>query len=136
MGPGGGFGMGWMWVWWLLITLGVIALVVGLVRAGGARGGGDMRGRRSSAREILDERFARGESTSRSTAPDDGSSMSPEPGQRMTRRQALVLMGAGAVSAAAGVTGLVLGWVRRLEVPAMVHPEPRARRAASSSSQK
>lgn len=36
--------------------------------------------------------------------------MSPEPGQRMTRRQALVLMGAGAVSAAAGVTGLVLGW--------------------------
>ena len=61
MGPGGGFGMGWMWVWWLLIILGVIALVVGLVRAGGPRGGGDMRGRRSSAREILDERFARGE---------------------------------------------------------------------------
>ena len=63
MGPGGGFGMGWMWVWWLLITLGVIALVVGLVRAGGSRGsgGGGTSGRRSSAREILDERFARGE---------------------------------------------------------------------------
>jgi putative membrane protein len=63
MGPGG-FGMGWMWLWWLLLLVGVVVVVVGLMlawRSGDrSRAGGTAR-RPSSAREILDERFARGE---------------------------------------------------------------------------
>lgn len=68
MGPGGGFGMGWAWLWWLLILVGVVAIVIGLLRAGtsGRRNGRDdeapSTGRpASTARQILDERFARGE---------------------------------------------------------------------------
>lgn len=56
-------GMGWMWLWWLLILIGVPALVVGilwLVRTGGDRGRASGP-RMSTARQILDERFARGE---------------------------------------------------------------------------
>ena len=60
--------MGWMWLWWLLLRIGVPALVVGLLwlgRTGGYRGGGRREGasgpRMSTARQILDERFARGE---------------------------------------------------------------------------
>lgn len=64
MGPGGGFGMGWMWLWWLLLLVGVVVVVVGLTlawRSGDrSRGAGTARGP-SSAREVLDERFARGE---------------------------------------------------------------------------
>ncbi|MDV3222720.1 SHOCT domain-containing protein [Intrasporangium sp.] len=69
MGPGGGLGMGWVWLWWLLILVGVVAIVVALVR-GGAFGGRSSRpdDRASSpdrpvskARQILDERYARGE---------------------------------------------------------------------------
>jgi putative membrane protein len=66
MGYGGG--MGWMWLWWLLILIGVPALIVGvlwLARTGGDRGvgrGAEATGPRiSTARQILDERFARGE---------------------------------------------------------------------------
>jgi putative membrane protein len=66
MGYGGG--MGWMWLWWLLLLIGVPALVVGLLwlgRTGGHRVGGRGEGasgpRMSTARQILDERFARGE---------------------------------------------------------------------------
>lgn len=60
MGPGDG--MGWMWLWWLLILVGVAAIVFGLVRTGrpGAAGGGTAQSA-STARQILDERFARGE---------------------------------------------------------------------------
>lgn len=63
MGPGGG--MGWMWLWWLLILLGSAALAVGLVRVWRPRSGGDSDTvpSVSTARQILDERFARGEIT-------------------------------------------------------------------------
>jgi putative membrane protein len=66
-----GFGMGWMWLLWLLLAVGVILLVVVAVRAlgGGVTGGsagrdieGAPRGR-SRARQLLDERYARGELT-------------------------------------------------------------------------
>ena len=68
---GSGFGMGWMWLFWLLLVLGVILLVVVAVRAlgGGVTWGsarrdvdGVPRGR-SRARQLLDERYARGELT-------------------------------------------------------------------------
>lgn len=65
MGPGGGLGMGWMWLWWLLILIGVVAIAVGLVWAGRRGAGRDDRAGSqapvSTARQILDERFARGE---------------------------------------------------------------------------
>jgi putative membrane protein len=68
---GSGVGMGWMWLFWLLLVLGVVLLVVLAVRAvgGGVAGPGidqrDRAGRpvRSRAREVLDERYARGEIT-------------------------------------------------------------------------
>jgi putative membrane protein len=58
--------MGWTWLWWLLILVGVVAVVVGLMWAArGGRGGGESGGAAgppvSTARQILDERFARGE---------------------------------------------------------------------------
>jgi putative membrane protein len=64
---GSGWGMGWMWLFWVLVVLGVALLVVVAVRA---IGGGIVRGDggnsrvprdRSSARRLLDERYARGE---------------------------------------------------------------------------
>ncbi len=61
-------GMGWMWIFWILLIVGLVLLVILLVRligggrpgrgAGGARTAGDSR-----AREILAERYARGELT-------------------------------------------------------------------------
>ncbi|OLT22364.1 hypothetical protein BJF81_00440 [Ornithinimicrobium sp. CNJ-824] len=75
-GWGMGMGMGWMWVVWLLIIIATVAVVALLVRSGGdrARTGGPVdqppahapeeasaSGRRSAARRILDERYARGE---------------------------------------------------------------------------
>ena len=64
---GFGMGMGWGWLFWLLMVVGVILLVVVAVRAmgGGVTGGaGDSRpAARSGARELLDERYARGELT-------------------------------------------------------------------------
>jgi putative membrane protein len=54
-----------MWLWWLLILIGVVAIAVGLTWAGRRGAGRDDRGasepRISTARQILDERFARGE---------------------------------------------------------------------------
>jgi putative membrane protein len=72
MGSGMGMGMGWMWLFWLLLIVGVILLAVVVVRV---LGGGVTRGAadrdsnrappgRSRAREVLDERYARGEITS------------------------------------------------------------------------
>lgn len=70
-GDGMGWGMGWMWLFWLLIVVGTVVLVFVLVKAftgssgGGTRQGGsappptDAGPRRS--REILEERYARGE---------------------------------------------------------------------------
>jgi len=57
-----GWMYGWMWIWPLLVLAGLLLLVYGVVRL--AQGtppapGDEQRG--SSARRILDERFARGE---------------------------------------------------------------------------
>ena len=67
---GTGSGMGWMWMFWLLLVVGIVLMVVVAVRAmgGGIRregtlGGVDGRPSRSRAREVLDERYARGELT-------------------------------------------------------------------------
>ncbi|MFT4468729.1 SHOCT domain-containing protein [Arthrobacter sulfonylureivorans] len=68
-------GMGWMWIFWVLLIVGLVLLIILLVRligggmpgrgagmpdrgAGGGRTAGDTR-----AREILAERYARGELT-------------------------------------------------------------------------
>lgn len=75
MGPGGGFAMGWAWLWWLLVLVGVVAIAAGLIWAGRGGSGRDRGWGRdgrvdggassgppvSTARQILDERFARGE---------------------------------------------------------------------------
>jgi putative membrane protein len=62
---GFGMGMGWGWLFWLLMVVGVILLVVVAVRAlgGGVTGaaGGSRPAARSRARELLDQRYARGE---------------------------------------------------------------------------
>lgn len=66
-----GYGVGWMWLFWLLLVAGVVLLVVVAVRVvggGGTRPTGDRpdagaRPGRSRARELLDERYARGEIT-------------------------------------------------------------------------
>jgi len=57
-----GYGMDWSWVWLLLLVLGVACLIWGLVRASSTGGGGSPTGQ-ARAREILQERFARGEIT-------------------------------------------------------------------------
>lgn len=60
-------GMGWMWLFWLLLIsgIGLLAVVAARVLAGGvtgsAGGGGPAPRERSRARQILDERYARGE---------------------------------------------------------------------------
>jgi putative membrane protein len=64
---GYGPNMGWMWLWGILLLVGIALLVLVAVRlfAGGG-GHGGMQGPypgRSRARQILDERFARGELT-------------------------------------------------------------------------
>lgn len=70
MWDGMGWGMGWVWVFWLLLVVGTVVLVFVLVKAStrgsaGSRQGGSAppptgTGPRP-AREILDERYARGE---------------------------------------------------------------------------
>lgn len=67
---GTGSGMGWMWIFWLLLIVGIVSVVVlavrvlgGGTRRDGAPGGGAGRPSRSRAREMLDERYARGELT-------------------------------------------------------------------------
>ena len=62
--------MGWMWVFWLLLIVGLLLLAVVAVRAlgGGVTGGSGEAGAagvqmRSQARQVLDERYARGELT-------------------------------------------------------------------------
>lgn len=52
---------GWMWIWPVLILVGVLALGYLAVRLLTGNRPGDRTVARSSAREILDERYARGE---------------------------------------------------------------------------
>ena len=70
---GYGQNMGWMWLWGLLLLIGIVLLVLVAIRVAG----GGIRGRYepgrgeepgnppggSKARQILDERFARGDLT-------------------------------------------------------------------------
>ena len=68
---GYGFSMGAGWLWWLLVVGGIVLLVILAVRvfAGGANRDSTNRdatvsngpGSRSSARQLLDERYAKGE---------------------------------------------------------------------------
>ena len=72
---GYGQGMGWMWLWVPLLLIGIALLVLLAVRVagGGIRGGygpgtqrepgGQASTGRSRARQILDERFVKGELT-------------------------------------------------------------------------
>ena len=57
-----GWMVGWMWFWPLLVLAGLLLLIYGVVRLAQSTPSvpGDVE-RGSSARRILDERFARGE---------------------------------------------------------------------------
>ncbi|WP_006243360.1 SHOCT domain-containing protein [Mycolicibacterium tusciae] len=58
----GGAGMGGWWVVWpLLVLMGVLLLGYLVYRLAASRSGGQSPGGVSSARRILDERYARGE---------------------------------------------------------------------------
>lgn len=71
---GYGFDMGWMWLFGLLVLVGVVLIVIVAVRAfsGGVHrdsSQGDTgalpgQGHRSTARQLLDERYAKGELSS------------------------------------------------------------------------
>lgn len=61
-------GMGWMWIFWILLIVGLVLLIILLVRLIGGgmpsrRADGARTARDSRAREILAERYARGELT-------------------------------------------------------------------------
>jgi putative membrane protein len=64
---GYGWGMGWGWVFGVLLLLGLVVLIVVAVRALGGGIGPRGSGRQpappgtGSARQVLDERYARGE---------------------------------------------------------------------------
>lgn len=72
---GGYAGMGWTWMFWLLLIVGVVLLAglgIWFFSAGRRRGGptaspegrgAELSGSGGTPREILDERFARGELT-------------------------------------------------------------------------
>jgi putative membrane protein len=58
------YGHGAMWIVWLLISVGIVLLLGFLLRGPWWGGPGDDRGGRGpTAREILDQRYARGEIT-------------------------------------------------------------------------
>lgn len=74
-GNGMGWGMGWMWIFWLLLVVGTVVLVsvlvIVLVKAStGSTGAATRQGSSAApatgagphrARELLDERYARGD---------------------------------------------------------------------------
>lgn len=53
--------MGWGWFFLALLVVGIVLLVVALVRGFGGGQGPSRPTGRSSAREVLDQRYARGE---------------------------------------------------------------------------
>lgn len=71
---GYGFNMGWMWLFGLLVLAGLVLLVIVIVRtatggikrteARGVASAAPGAGVKSTPRQILDERYARGELTS------------------------------------------------------------------------
>lgn len=71
MGSGTGMGWGWGWLFWLLVLAGLIFLVVlavrliagGVSRSDGGPSAAAQPPARNRARELLDERYARGELT-------------------------------------------------------------------------
>ncbi|PZS30371.1 MAG: hypothetical protein DLM61_11055 [Pseudonocardiales bacterium] len=57
-----GWMYGWMWFWPVLILVSLLLLIYGVVRLAQGRPPGPVGAERgSSARQILDDRFARGE---------------------------------------------------------------------------
>lgn len=56
-----GWAMGWGWLFLALVVIGVIALVVALVRLTARGDRGPVPTARGRARDVLDERYARGE---------------------------------------------------------------------------
>ncbi len=54
-------GMGWGWLFVAVLVVGVVLLVMALVRGWSGRRGSPRPTGRSSAREVLDERYARGD---------------------------------------------------------------------------
>lgn len=60
-GFGFGFGGIFMILWWVIIIVGVVALVRWLGQASGAQGHGHSSGGSRPAMDILKERYARGE---------------------------------------------------------------------------
>ena len=57
----GDWGGGWMWVWGTLMMIGFAVLIVWLVRAAISSAGWAQREPTARAREILGERYAKGE---------------------------------------------------------------------------
>ncbi len=55
MGYGFGFGGPFVWLFWILVIIGVVWAIKGFA------GGGESPGKRRSALEILEERYAKGE---------------------------------------------------------------------------
>jgi putative membrane protein len=56
-----GWGGGWMWLWGAVMMTFFVVLIVWLIRAGSASAGPAPRDPSGRAREILAERYARGE---------------------------------------------------------------------------
>lgn len=57
----GDWGGGWMWLWGMVMMIGFVVLIVWLVGAGRGSAGPARREPADRAREILAERYARGE---------------------------------------------------------------------------
>jgi putative membrane protein len=58
---GYGYGNGWMWIWPLLVLVGLVILGVVAVRMTQGRSSGGPGAPASTARQVLDDRYARGE---------------------------------------------------------------------------